>query len=62
MRSRAASQVAASHYNLANVEFLLRRDLTAAWQSDTAHLLQQALAEYREASRLSPNDMEYARG
>ena len=57
-----ASGVAAYHYNLANVEFLLRHDLTAAWQIDTAALLRRALAEYREASRLSPNDMEYARG
>ncbi len=57
-----ASDVAAYHYNLANVEFLLRRDLTAAWQIDTAVLLRRALAEFREASRLSPNDMEYARG
>lgn len=57
-----AGEVAAYHYNLANVEFLLRRDLTAAWQIDTAALLRRALTEFREASRLSPNDMEYARG
>ncbi len=57
-----ASAVAAYHYNLANVEFLLRRDLTAGWQIDTAALLHRALAEFREASRLSPNDAEYARG
>ncbi len=57
-----ASEVAAYHYNLANVEFLLRRDLTAAWQIETPVLLQKALVEYREASRLSPQNMEYARG
>lgn len=57
-----ASGVAAYHYNLANVEFMLRRDLTAAWHIDTPDLLQRALAEFREASRLSPHDLEYARG
>lgn len=58
----SASEVAAYHYNLGNVEFLLRRDLTAAWQIETPALLRKALAEYREASRLSPQNMEYARG
>lgn len=57
-----ASAVAAYHYNLANVEYLLRHDLTAAWQIGTAALLQRALAEFREASRLSPGNLEYARG
>ncbi len=57
-----AGEVAAYHYNLANVEFMLRRDLTAAWHIETPALLQRALAEFREASRLSPNDLEYARG
>lgn len=52
---------AAYHFNLANVEFLLRRDLTAAWHIETAELLRRALTEFREASRLSPNDAEYAR-
>lgn len=58
----SASEVAAYHYNLGNVEFLLRHDLTAAWQIETPALLQKALTEYREASRLSPQNMEYARG
>ena len=52
---------AAYHFNLANVEFMLRRDLTAAWHLETADLLRRALAEFRAASRLSPNDLEYAR-
>ena len=58
----SASDVAAYHYNLGNVEFLLRRDLAIAWQIGTPVLLRKALAEYREASRLSPQNMEYARG
>jgi cytochrome c-type biogenesis protein CcmH/NrfG len=49
------------HFNLANVEFLFRRDLTAAWKIDSAELLQRALFQYREASRLAPTDLEYAR-
>lgn len=52
---------AAYHFNLANVEFMLRHDLAAAWQKDMPNLLRLALAEFREASRLSPNDMEFAR-
>ena len=57
-----AREVAAYHYNLGNVEFVLRHDLTAAWQINNADLLRKALAEFRSASRLSPYDMEYARG
>ncbi len=49
------------HFNLANVEFVLRGDLTAAWKIDSAELLQRALLEFREASRLAPMDLEYAR-
>jgi tetratricopeptide (TPR) repeat protein len=49
------------HFDLANVEFVLRRDLTAAWKIDSAELLQRALFQFREASRLAPNDVEYAR-
>jgi len=49
------------HFNLANVEFVLRRDLTAAWKIDSAELLQRALFQFREASRLAPTDLEYAR-
>jgi len=49
------------HFNLANVEFVLRRDLTAAWKIDSAELLQRALFQFREASRLAPMDLEYAR-
>ena len=55
------SDNAAYHFNLANVEFMLRHDLTAAWKMETPELLRLALAEFREASRLSPNDVEYAR-
>lgn len=51
----------AYHFNLANVEFMLRHDLKAAWNVDTPELLEHALAEFRIASRLSPNDVEYAR-
>src|SRR5207237_1073709 len=49
------------HFNLANVEFVLRGDLTAAWKIDSAELLQRALVEFREASRLAPMNLEYAR-
>jgi tetratricopeptide (TPR) repeat protein len=52
---------AAYHFNLANVEFVLRNDLTAAWKVKMPAVLRLALAEFREASRLSPNDVEYAR-
>lgn len=58
---RADSRKALYHFNLGNVEFLLRDDLTAAWQIDSAELLRSALAEFREASRLAPRDLEYAR-
>ncbi|TMP97109.1 MAG: tetratricopeptide repeat protein [Verrucomicrobia bacterium] len=46
------------HFNLANVEFVLRNDLTAAWKIDSAELLQRALFQFREASRLAPMDSE----
>ena len=49
------------HFDLANVEFLFRSDLTAAWKIDSAELLQRALFQFREASRLAPTDVEYAR-
>jgi len=49
------------HFDLANVEFVLRSDLTAAWKIDSAELLQRALFQFREASRLAPTDVEYAR-
>src|SRR5215471_3757016 len=49
------------HYDLGNVEFVLRHDLTAAWNIDSAELLQRALFQFREASRLAPMDLEYAR-
>jgi len=48
------------HFDLANVEFVFRRDLTAAWKIDSAELLQRALFQFREASRLAPTDLEYA--
>ena len=49
------------HFDLGNVEFILRRDLTAAWKIDSAELLQRALFQFREASRLASTDLEYAR-
>src|SRR6266705_410159 len=49
------------HFNLGNVEFVLRHDLTAAWKIDSAELLQRALFQFHEASRLAPMDLEYAR-
>src|SRR5437764_15169738 len=42
------------HFDLGNVEFIFRRDLTAAWKIDSAELLRRALFEFREASRLPP--------
>jgi tetratricopeptide (TPR) repeat protein len=56
-----AGENAAYHFNLANVEFMLRHDLSAAWRVNEPDLLRRALAEFREASRFSPRDMEYAR-
>ena len=49
------------HFDLGNVEFVFRRDLTAAWKIDSAELLQRALFQFREASRLASTDREYAR-
>jgi tetratricopeptide (TPR) repeat protein len=49
------------HFNLGNVEFVLRHDLTAAWKIDSAELLQRALFQFHEASRLAPMNVEYAR-
>jgi tetratricopeptide (TPR) repeat protein len=49
------------HFNLANVEYMLRHDLTAAWQIDANELLRRALLEFREASRLAPGNADYAR-
>jgi Tfp pilus assembly protein PilF len=49
------------HFDLGNVEFVLRRDLTAAWKIDSAELLRRALFQFREASRLAPTNLEYAR-
>src|SRR5438874_9802121 len=49
------------HFDLGNIEFVLRDDLTAAWKIDSAELLQRALSQFREASRLAPINLEYAR-
>jgi tetratricopeptide (TPR) repeat protein len=49
------------HFDLGNVEFIFRVDLTAAWKIDSTELLQRALFQFREASRLAPTDLEYAR-
>jgi tetratricopeptide (TPR) repeat protein len=49
------------HFDLGNVEFIFRSDMTAAWKIDSAELLQRALFQFREASRLAPTDLEYAR-
>src|SRR6266480_1810629 len=49
------------HFNLGNVEFVLRHDLAAAWKIDSAEVLQRALFQFREASRLAPMNAEYAR-
>jgi tetratricopeptide (TPR) repeat protein len=49
------------HLDLGNVEFIFRNDLTAAWKIDSAELLRRALFQFHEASRLAPNDLEYAR-
>ncbi len=49
------------HFDLGNVEFVLRHDLAAAWKIDSAEVLQRALFQFREASRLAPTDLEYAR-
>jgi tetratricopeptide (TPR) repeat protein len=50
----------AYHFDLANVEFLFRHDLAAAWKLDPGELMRRALVEYREASRLAPMDRQYA--
>lgn len=56
-----ASNNAAYHFNLANVIFMLRHDLQKAWKVETPELLRHSLAEFRIASQLSPDDVEYAR-
>ena len=58
---RCESNNPAYHFDLANVEFLFRHDLAAAWKMDSEKLLERALFQFREASRLAPNDREYAR-
>ncbi len=58
---RAESDNPDYHFDLGNVEFIFRRDLTAAWKIDSAELLRRALFQFREASRLAPTDLEYAR-
>ena len=58
---RSESDNPGYHYDLGNVEFVLRYDLTAAWKIDSTELLQRALFQFREASRLAPMDLEYAR-
>src|SRR5205814_10104352 len=49
------------HFNLGNVEFVLRHDLAAAWKIDSAEVVQRALFQFHEATRLAPTDLEYAR-
>src|SRR5438477_6578744 len=49
------------HFDLANVEFVFRHDLAAAWKTDSEEMLRRALFQFREASRLAPTDLEYAR-
>ncbi len=58
---RAEKGNALYHFNLGNVGFMLRTDLTAAWKIDSTELLRRALGEFREASHLAPRDLEYAR-
>jgi tetratricopeptide (TPR) repeat protein len=48
------------HFDLANVEFLFRHDLAAAWNTDSAKLLERSLSEFREATRLAPDDRTFA--
>jgi tetratricopeptide (TPR) repeat protein len=59
IHSKAANPL--YHFNLGNVEFVLRHDLTGAWKIDSAELLQRALFQFHEASRLAPMNVEYAR-
>ena len=56
-----AGDNAAYHYNRANVQYMLRHELAAAWKIELPELLRRALADFRAASRLAPNDIEYAR-
>jgi tetratricopeptide (TPR) repeat protein len=56
-----AGDNATYHYNRANVEYMLRHELAAAWKIELPELLRRALADFRAASRLAPNDIEYAR-
>jgi tetratricopeptide (TPR) repeat protein len=56
-----AGDNAAYHYNRANVEYMLRHELAAAWKIESSKLLRRALADFHAASRLAPNDIEYAR-
>jgi tetratricopeptide (TPR) repeat protein len=52
---------AASHFALANVQFLFRHDLLDATHPDADGLLTDALAHFASAARLAPASAEYAR-
>jgi cytochrome c-type biogenesis protein CcmH/NrfG len=55
-----ASDNPAYHFNLANVEYMLRHDVKAAWNVDTPELPTMPV-QIPHHSQLSPNDVEYAR-
>ena len=57
----SAPQDAASHFSYANVLFLFRNELLDAAHPDANAVLDEALRQFAEASRLQPQDAEYAR-
>lgn len=62
--ARAAASSPASapvHFALANVQFLFRHELLDEARPDAASVLDSALAHFAEASRLAPENADYAR-
>ena len=57
----SAPQDPTAHFALANVWFLFRHELLDAAHPDAESLLTGALAHFAEASRLAPENAEYAR-
>jgi tetratricopeptide (TPR) repeat protein len=62
--TRASESVPANasyHFDLANVVFMFRHDLLDAAAPDEGSMIQRALSHFREAARLEPLNVEYAK-
>jgi len=58
----ASPKTAAYHFNLANVQFMFRKQLPTAAEPRPDEMLQSALGHYAEAAKLAPLSEEYLRG